>query len=376
MGLWDRITSQFIEIIEFLDDSHDTLVWRFPVRAQEIKNGAKLVVREGQSAVFMNEGKLADVFGPGTYTLTTQNLPILATLKGWKYGFNSPFKAEVYFVSSTQVTDLKWGTQNPIMLRDPEFGPIRLRAFGVFTLRVKDPAKFLRNVAGTDGQFEVDEILGQLRRTLISRFTSALGQAKVAALDLASNYDAIADKVKPAIAADFEDMGLEVPKFIIENISLPPAVEKVLDTRSEMSILGNLNQYAAYQMANAIPDAAKTPNSMAGAGMGLAAGMNMGNQMAGMMGGQHPGAYPQHMAAGVGMGVPGGGGMRGGVVAQPGYPPQGYQPPPQQPPAPPAAAGGAPSMVERLQKLDALKAAGVLSEDEYAAKRAQILSEI
>ena len=158
MGLWDRITSQFIEIIEFLDDSHETLVWRFPVRAQEIKNGAKLVVREGQTAVFMNEGKMADVFGPGTYTLTTQNLPILGTLKGWKYGFNSPFKAEVYFVSSTQVTDLKWGTQNPIMLRDPEFGPIRLRAFGVFTLKVKDPAKFLRNVAGTDGQFEVDEI--------------------------------------------------------------------------------------------------------------------------------------------------------------------------------------------------------------------------
>lgn len=375
MGLWDRITSQFIEIIEFLDDSHETLVWRFPVRAQEIKNGAKLVVREGQTAVFMNEGKMADVFGPGTYTLTTQNLPILATLKGWKYGFNSPFKAEVYFVSSTQVTDLKWGTQNPIMLRDPEFGPIRLRAFGVFTLKVKDPAKFLRNVAGTDGQFEVDEILGQLRRTLVSRFTSSLGQAKVAALDLASNYDAIADKVKPAIAADFEDLGLEIPKFIIENISLPPAVEKVLDTRSEMSILGNMNQYAAYQMANAIPDAARTPNSMAGAGMGLAAGMNMGNQMAGMMGGQHPGAYPQQMAAGVGMGMPGGG-MMGGVVQQPGYPQPQY--PQQAAPAPAAAPaqGGAPSMVERLQKLDALKAAGVLSEDEYAAKRAQILSEI
>jgi membrane protease subunit (stomatin/prohibitin family) len=382
MGLWDRITSQFIEIIEFLDDSHETLVWRFPVRAQEIKNGAKLIVREGQTAIFVNEGKMADVFGPGTYTLTTQNLPILATLKGWKYGFNSPFKAEVYFVTNTQVTDLKWGTQNPIMVRDPEFGPIRLRAFGVFTMKVKDPAKFLRNVAGTDGQFEVDEILGQLRRTLVSRFTSALGQAKVAALDLASNYDAIAEKVKPAIAADFEDMGIDIPKFIIENISLPPAVEKVLDTRSEMSILGNMNQYAAYQMANSIPDAARTPNSMAGAGMGLAAGMNLGNQMASMMGGQHPGAYPQHMAAGVGMGVPGGG-MMGGVVAQPGYPQPGY---PQQPPAPPpvpaapaapaAPPGGAPTMVERLQKLEALKAAGVLSEDEYAAKRAQILSEI
>ncbi len=395
MGLWDRITSQFIEIIEFLGDDHDTLVWRFPVRAQEIKNGAKLVVREGQSAVFMNEGKLADVFGPGTYTLSTQNMPILATLKGWKYGFNSPFKAEVYFVSSTQVTDLKWGTQNPIMLRDPEFGPIRLRAFGVFTLKVSDPAKFLRNVSGTDSEFEVDEIIGQLRRTLVSRFTSALGQAKVAALDLASNYDAIADKVKPAIAADFEDMGLVIPKFLIENISLPPAVEKVLDTRSEMSILGNMGQYAQYQMANAIPDAAKAPNSMAGAGMGLAAGMNMGNQMAGMMGGMQPGMQQQpQMGMGMGMGPGGqpqmmaGGMMQPGMQQQGGYqqqqggyqqqPPQQQQAPqpPQAPPQPAAAAPAQPSMVDRLKKLDTLKAAGVLSEEEYAAKRGEILSEI
>jgi membrane protease subunit (stomatin/prohibitin family) len=395
MGLWDRITSQFIEIIEFLGDDHDTLVWRFPVRAQEIKNGAKLVVREGQSAVFVNEGKMADVFGPGTYTLGTQNMPILATLKGWKYGFNSPFKAEVYFVSSTQVTDLKWGTQNPIMLRDPEFGPIRLRAFGVFTLKVADPAKFLRNVSGTDSEFEVDEIIGQLRRTLVSRFTSALGQAKVAALDLASNYDAIADKVKPAIAADFEDMGLVIPKFLIENISLPPAVEKVLDTRSEMSILGNMGQYAQYQMANAIPDAAKAPNSMAGAGMGLAAGMNMGNQMAGMMGGGMQQQQPQ-MGMGMGMGPGGQPQMMAGGMMQPGmqqqqHPQGGYQQqqpqggyqqqqqPPQAPPAPAAPAAAAPaqpSMLDRLKKLDTLKAAGVLSEEEYAAKRGEILSEI
>src|SRR6185436_10933545 len=182
-AIWDRITTQFIEIIEWLDDSHDTLVWRFPVRAQEIKNGAKLVVREGQTAVFINEGKLADVFAPGTYTLTTQNLPILSTLKGWKYGFNSPFKAEVYFVSTTQFMDLKWGTQNPIMLRDPEFGPIRLRAFGIFAVRIADAGKFLREVAGTDSNFEIDEILGQLKRTLVARFTTALGAARVPALD-------------------------------------------------------------------------------------------------------------------------------------------------------------------------------------------------
>jgi membrane protease subunit (stomatin/prohibitin family) len=267
-AIWDRITSQLIEIIEWLDDTHDTLIWRFPVRGQEIKNGAKLIVREGQSAIFINEGKLADVFGPGTYTLTTQNLPILATLKGWKYGFNSPFKAEVYFVSTAQFTDLKWGTQNPIMVRDPEFGPLRLRAFGIFSVRVGDPAKFMRQVAGTDSRFEIDEILGQLKRNLVARFTSALASAKIPALDLAGNYDEIARKVGPAIKADFEELGLELSKFLVENISLPPNVEKILDARSEMNILGNVQQYAAYQAASAIPDAARTPNSLAGAGMG------------------------------------------------------------------------------------------------------------
>lgn len=359
-GIWDRITSQFIEIIEWMDDSHDVLVWRFPVRGQEIKNGAKLIVREGQTAVFINEGKLADVFEPGTYTLTTQNLPILATLKGWKYGFNSPFKAEVYFVSTTQFTDLKWGTQNPIMMRDPEFGAIRLRAFGIFSIRVSDPTKFLRQTAGTDSKFEVDEIVGQLKRNLVSRFTTALGTAKVPALDLAGNYDEIGKKVLPAIKSDFEELGLELTKFFVENISLPPEVEKALDTRSQMGILGNMGnmgQYAAFQAARAIPDAARTPNSMAGAGMGLAAGMAMGNQMMGQFGQAQP-----HL--GYGMQVPGmPGAMMGGVM--PSQPPQ----------APQQQASGNP-MIERLKKLDALKAAGVLTDDEYAKKRAEILSEI
>ncbi len=332
-AIWDRITTQFIEIIEWLDDSHETLVWRFPVRGQEIKNGAKLIVREGQTAVFVNEGKLADVFNPGTYTLTTQNLPILATLKGWKYGFNSPFKAEVYFASTTQFTDLKWGTQNPIMVRDPEFGPIRLRAFGIFAVRIADASKFLRQVAGTDSNFEIDEIIGQLKRTLVARFTSALGAAKVPALDLAGNYDEISRKVLPSIKADLEELGIDITKFLVENISLPPAVEQMLDKRSEMAILGNMQNYAAFQMANALPDAARTPNSLAGAGMGLAAGWGVGQQMANM-----------------------------------------FQP--QTPPPQPQAAPAGNSMVERLKKLEALKAAGVLTEAEYTQKRAEILSEI
>jgi membrane protease subunit (stomatin/prohibitin family) len=336
MAIWDRITSQFIEIIEWLDDSHDTLAWRFPVRGQEIKNGARLVVREGQMACFVNEGKLADVFGPGTYTLTTQNLPVLATLAGWKYGFNSPFKAEVYFVATTQFTDQKWGTQNPIMVRDPEFGPLRLRAFGAFSFRVTDAARFLRNLAGTDGRFEVDEILGQLKRTLVSRFTQALAAAKIPALDLAGNYHELAEKVRPIIRADLEDLGIEVTKLVIENVSLPPEVERILDKRSEMAIMGNVQQYAAYQMASAIPDAARTPNGLAGAGMGLAAGIGMGQQMMGMMGGMMP---------------------QGGAPAAP-------------------AARPEVSMVDRLKKLDGLKAAGVLTDEEYQKKRAEILSEL
>jgi len=356
MGLWDRITSQFIEIIEFLDDDHETLVWRFPVRGQEIKDGAKLVVREGQSAIFVDEGKLGDVFGPGTYTLSTNNLPILATLKGWKYGFNSPFKAEVYFVNTTQFTDLKWGTQNPIMLRDPEFGPIRLRAFGLFTLRVSEPARFLREVVGTDGTFEVDEIVGYLKRTVVSRFTQALASANVPALDLASRYHEISEGLRPTLEGELQAMGLQIPKFLIENISLPPSVEEVLDKRTQMGIVGNVQQYAAYQMASAIPDAAQAPNSMAGAGMGLAAGMGMGQQMSQMLQPQPPprgAAAPAAEAVGAGMAAGAGGAAGSG-----------------------ARGSSADEMVKRLEKLDALKAAGVLSNDEYQSKRQQILSEI
>ena len=379
--LWDKITSQFIEIIEWSDDDHETLVWRFPVRGNEIKNGAKLVVREGQTALLVNEGKLADSFGPGTYTLSTQNLPILATLKGWKYGFNSPFKAEVYFVTNTVFTDLKWGTQNPIMLRDPEFGPIRLRAFGIFSIKVGDATKFLRTCAGTDGSFEVDEIIGQLKRNLVSRFTGALAKAKVPALDLAGNYEEISNAIMPTIRGDFEELGIEIKKFLIENISLPPAVEKILDKRTEMGIIGNMQQFAAYQAASAIPDAAKAPNSMAGAGMGLAAGMAMGGQMANAMGGMygpqggqmqpgmqqgmHPGMQQQGMHPGMQQQMPQQG-MAGGMA--------GAQA--SQRPAPAQEGGGKGDMVTRLKKLDALKAAGVLNEDEYNSKRNEILAEL
>jgi len=279
MGLFDKLKGELIDIIEWLDDSNDTMVYRFERYGNEIKTGAKLTVRESQAAVFINEGKLADVFQPGMHELTTENLPILSTLKGWAHGFNSPFKAEVYFVNTKRFTDLKWGTQNPIMLRDAEFGPIRLRAFGSYSIRVTDPAKFLKEIVGTDGDFTKDEIVDQLRNIVIARFTDALGESKIPALDLASNYDELGKFMEDKIGGEFGEYGLELVKLLVENISLPPAVEEALDKRSSMGILGNLNQYSQFQAANAMEAAANNPNGTASGGIGMGMGFAMANQM-------------------------------------------------------------------------------------------------
>ncbi|GAB4135276.1 MAG: SPFH domain-containing protein [Bacteroidia bacterium] len=284
MGLFDKIRGEFIDIIEWTDSSNDTIVWRFPRYNNEIKNGAKLTVRESQVAVFVNEGQLADIFQPGMYELTTQNLPILSTLKGWKYGFNSPFKAEVYFVNTKQFTNLKWGTKNPIMLRDAEFGPIRIRAFGNYAMRVKDAGKFLKEVAGTDHEFTTDEINEQLRNIVVTRFSDAVASSKIPVLDMASNYDEFSKIIMDRIAPEFDEYGITVTKFLIENISLPPNVEEVLDKRSSMGIVGNLGAYTQFQAANALENAANNPNAggLMGAGVGMGMGFGMGNQMAGM----------------------------------------------------------------------------------------------
>src|SRR3982751_2228925 len=199
MGILDRLSpsSQFIEVIEWLDDSPNTLLYRFPVKDQEIKNGAQLIVRESQAAVFVYEGQIADQFPPGRYTIDGGNTPILSKLGAWKYGFNSPFKAEVYFVNTKQFTDLKWGTMNPIMMRDADFGMVRLRAFGIYTIRVSDPRSFVKEIAGTNARFETEDIEGQLKRNVVSSFTDALGEAKIAALDLASNYEELSTVLRP-----------------------------------------------------------------------------------------------------------------------------------------------------------------------------------
>lgn len=297
MGLLDSIRGEFIDIIEFLDESRDTIVWRFPRHDNEIKMGAKLVVREGQQAVFVNEGQIADVFEPGTYTLETQNMPVLSTLKGWKYGFDSPFKAEVYFVGTRLYTDLKWGTQNPVTVRDAEFGMVRLRAFGAYALQVVEPAKLLRELVGTDPQFKTDEVAEFLRQTIVSQVGTALATSNVPMLDLAANQQTIGTALAGAITTNVADMGLSVPRLVIENISMPPEVEEALDKRTQMGVLGNLDQYTKFQAAEAIGDAANNPGG-AGEGVGLGMGMALGQQMANAIAGQGPQAGQAGQAGG------------------------------------------------------------------------------
>src|SRR5438876_225589 len=220
MGIFDAIRSQFIEVIQWLDDTGNTMLYRFPVQGQEIKNGAQLTVRESQAAVFVFQGQIADVFGPGLYTIDGGNTPILTKLGAWKFGFNSPFKAEVYFVNTKQFTDLKWGTPNPVMMRDTDFGMVRLRAFGIYSIRVNDPRELIKQVAGTNARFVTEDIEGQLRRTLVSGFSDALAESKIAALDLASNYDELSRFSREKLQDEFKSLGLELTKFVVENISL------------------------------------------------------------------------------------------------------------------------------------------------------------
>jgi membrane protease subunit (stomatin/prohibitin family) len=292
MGLWDFIKTELIDIVEWLDETGDTLVYRFERHDNEIKNGAQLIVRPGQAAVFVDQGRIADVFAPGRYELKTENLPVLSTLRGWKYGFDSPFKAEVYFVTTRQITNRKWGTKNPVMMRDADFGPVRLRAFGSYSIKVSEPGKLIAEIVGTDGHFTVDEIADQLRDMVTSRFTDALGEAKIPALDLASNYDEIGDRLIARMQPEFSAYGLELTKLLVENISLPEEVEKMLDRRTSMGVLGDLNAYTQFQTAQAIEKAAGNPGGAASEGMGMGMGFAMANRMANQMGGAPAGGPP------------------------------------------------------------------------------------
>lgn len=286
MGLFNKLRNEFIDIIEWTDSSNDTIVYRFPRYQSEIKNGAQLTVRESQVAVLVNEGQFADIFQPGRYQLTTQNMPVLSTLRGWKYGFNSPFKVDVYFVNTKEFINIKWGTANPIMMRDPEFGPIRMRAFGSYCFKVNsDPKLFMTKVAGTNGNFTTENITDQLRNFVITKFTDYLAESKIAALDMAANLNEFSEALTKALKDDFTDYGLELTKFLVENISLPEAVEQALDRRTSMGVIGqgNMNNYTQMQFADSMKDAANNPaggNNMGTGAMGMGMGFAMANQMA------------------------------------------------------------------------------------------------
>ena len=279
MGLWDIITGQFIDVIEWMSDDNDVMVKRFDREDNEIKYGAMLTVRESQTAVFVNEGQIADVFTPGLYQLETANLPILTTLQSWPHGFKSPFKAEVYFLSTKQFIDLKWGTKNPIMMRDKEFGAVRLRGFGTYAIRIIDSARFLKEVAGTDDYFTTDEITDQLRNLIVSRFAEITAESDIPILDLAANYDDLGEFLTNRINPEFQDYGLELTKLLVENISLPSEVEQALDKRTSMGVVGDLRKYTEFQTAEALSKAAENPG-----GGGAAVAMGMGFAMANKLG--------------------------------------------------------------------------------------------
>src|SRR5438067_5324424 len=288
MAILDFIKKQFIDIIEWTDDSRDTLSYRFPDEDKEIKNGAQLIVRESQVAQFVYLGQFGDSFGPGKYSLTTDNIPILTDLKGWKYGVESPFKADVYYVVTRLFTGNKWGTANPVMMRDADFGVVRLRAYGTYDFRVVDVKKFLKEVAGTDDHFRLDEFNDTMRSRIVSVFSDALATAKVPALDVAARYgelgEALLPLINPAIGAKY---GLEMTTFIVENVSVPPEVEQAIDKRSSMAAVGNLNDYVKFQMAQGLEKGGGGPGGMAAQmAVGMAMAQQMVNQPGGVLGSQ------------------------------------------------------------------------------------------
>lgn len=285
MGLFDFVKNQFIEVIEATDFQQDRIVFEFPVAGHEIKMGAQLIVREGQCAIFLNDGTLADVFGPGHYTLSTENMPVLSKLKAWKYGFNSPFKAEVFFVSTRLFTNQKWGTQKPVLMRDQEFGMIRLSAFGVFAYKVVQPDVFMREVFGTLPSFTTKDITEYLRRMITSSLADTIGESNIAAIDMANSYDELGMEARKKVQVKFGELGLGLQSLTIESISLPEEVEKVIDKRTSMGVLGDMGKYTQYQAAEAIRDFAQNEGGggIAAMGVGMGAGVQVGQVFAGAM---------------------------------------------------------------------------------------------
>jgi membrane protease subunit (stomatin/prohibitin family) len=331
MGLFDFIKNELIEVIEWVDTSDNTIIWKFQDKGNNIKNGAKLTVRESQVAVLMNEGEFGDVYNPGLHTLTTSNMPVITTLKSWKYGFNSPFKVDIYFINTRQFTDLKWGTSGPVLMRDPEFGQVRIRSFGNFAISIVDAKLFITEFAGTNPFVRVDAVEETLQGIVSSKFAEALAQANITALDLAANFHAIGEKVKPAFQKELDSYGIALEKFFIENVSLPEEVEKILDKKTQLNILkGNLNDF----------------NQMQG---GIALEKLADNDSAGNMGG-------------VGAGV-----LLTNLMGQANQPQQ---------PQPANTGENKAAILDTLKQLGELKAQGILTEEEFNAKKTELLSRL
>lgn len=335
MGLFDFIRNELIEVIDWVDNSSDTLIWKFPDNENNLKNGAQLTVRESQVAILLDEGRVADVFGPGRHVLATANLPILTTLRGWKYGFESPFKVDVYFVSTKQFANLKWGTPNPVILRDPEFKQVRVRAFGTFALRVREAAKFLTEFAGTASVVRVGDVEGQLRSAIVNKFSDTLAEANVSVLDLARNYQELGERLRPLLQDDFGAYGLELTRFYLENASLPPEVEAFLDKTTQMNMAGDMGRFQQFQAGLAVEKAASQEGGIGGAAVLLG---GLGN-------------------------------MLGNATAP-------ASNPPVPAPAPTAAGPAREQVVAMLRDLGQLKADGILTEAEFDAKKAELLARL
>ncbi len=344
MALMDFIKKQFIDILQWTEEGDGTLAWRFPMQEMEIQNGASLTVRDSQLAVFVNEGTVADVFTPGMYKLTTQTLPVLTYLKNWDKLFESPFKSDLYFFSTRTQLDQKWGTPNPITIRDKEFGIVRMRAFGIYSYHLSDAKTFYQKISGTRASYARDELEGQLRNTMVAGITDLFGDSGVAFIDMASNQDAFGQAMKFKMAPVFAEFGLTLDSLVVQNVSLPEELQKVLDQKIGMNMIGDMGRFTQYQVANAIPDAAKNEGGMAGMGVGMGAGVGMGQVMGqAMASAMQQGAAPSAPSA----------------------------------VAPVAAATvSADEVVATLEKLHGLVEKGILSQAEFEAKKAELLKKL
>lgn len=347
MSLGSFIRKQFIDILQWNEDGDGVLAWRHPMQDFEIQYGASLTVRESQMAVFVNEGKVADVFGPGMYKLTTQTLPVLTYLKNWDKLFESPFKSDVIFFSTRLQLGRRWGTAQPVTLRDSEFGMVRLRAFGVYSYQITDPAKFYREISGTRDVYTVDDLEAQLRNMVVAAMTTALGGSKVPFLDIAGNQGLMSQSIGEQLGPVFDRYGVKLDNFTVENVSLPEELQKALDTRISMGMAGDLGKFTQYQTATSIPLAAQNEGGIAGIGAGLAAGAALG----------------QTMAAGLGVapGQPAAGAAAAGAAAGAAT-------------AAPASGGGDP--VQRLQQLKDLLDKGLITPADYDTAKAEVLKKL